>query len=180
MGSFGPPCFVDQPKNTNYLVLGTDGGVYISNDRGATFMFCHNLPVGQFYHVAVDTKSPYNIYGGLQDNGSWVGPSARPGGISNGDWKLLYFGDGFWTVPDPADPEVVYAEYQGGNMARIDFNTFKNWSIQPLQTTKEEKLRWNWNTPIITGQKQKNLYVGAQYLLNLPTKVETGCAFLQI
>jgi len=153
------------PKNTNYLVLGTDGGVYISNDRGATFMFCHNLPVGQFYHVAVDTKSPFNIYGGLQDNGSWVGPSARPGGISNGDWKLLYFGDGFWTVPDPADPEVVYAEYQGGNMARIDFNTFKNWSIQPLQTTKEEKLRWNWNTPIITGQKnKKNLYVGAQYL----------------
>ncbi|MBK9270581.1 MAG: glycosyl hydrolase [Saprospiraceae bacterium] len=153
------------PNNTNFLVLGTDGGVYISNDRGATFMFCHNLPVGQFYHVAVDTKSPYNIYGGLQDNGSWVGPSARPGGVSNGDWKLLYFGDGFWTVPDPSDPDIVYAEYQGGNMARIDLQTFKNFPIQPFQTNQEDKLRWNWNTPIIVGQKnKKNLYVGAQYL----------------
>lgn len=153
------------PNNTNFLVLGTDGGVYISNDRGATFMFCHNLPVGQFYHVAVDTKSPYNIYGGLQDNGSWIGPSAKPGGISNGDWKTLYWGDGFWTVPDPTDPDVAYAEYQGGNMGRVDLNTFKSWPIQPLQTSQDEKLRWNWNTPIFVGQKNKtNLYVGAQYL----------------
>ncbi len=153
------------PNNTNHMVLGTDGGVYISNDRGATFTFCHNLPVGQFYHVAVDTKTPYNIYGGLQDNGSWIGPSAKPGGISNGDWKTLYWGDGFWTVPDPSDPDIAYAEYQGGHMARIDLNSFKTWPIQPMQTPKEEKLRWNWNTPIITGQKnKKNLYVGAQYL----------------
>lgn len=153
------------PNNTNFLVLGTDGGVYLSNDRGATFTFCQNLPVGQFYHIAVDDAKPYNIYGGLQDNGSWIAPSAKPGGVSNGDWKGLYWGDGFWTIPDMSDAGTAYAEAQGGNMARIDLNTFKSYPIQPKQTSLEDKLRWNWNTPIINGKNnRKNLYVGAQYL----------------
>ncbi len=153
------------PNYTDQMFLGTDGGVYVSNDRGATFTFCHNLPVGQFYHVAVDERTPYQIYGGLQDNGSWVGPSEKPGGVGNGDWKLLYFGDGFWTVPDKLDSNIVYAEYQGGNMARIDLRSFKAYPIQPQATKKEEPLRWNWNTPIVLGSNNpKNLYVGAQYL----------------
>ncbi len=153
------------PSNTSQMYLGTDGGVYMSNDRGATWIFLQNLPVGQFYHAALDNASPYKIYGGLQDNGSWVAPSAKPGGVGNADWKAIYGGDGFWVLPDPLKPGIAYAEYQGGNMARIDLNTLKSVTIKPQQGTGEEKLRWNWNTPIHTGVKNgANLYCGAQYL----------------
>ncbi len=153
------------PNNTSQMYLGTDGGVYMSNDRGATWIFLQNLPVGQFYHVAVDNTSPYKIYGGLQDNGSWVAPSAKPGGVGNGDWKAIYGGDGFWVLPDPLKPGIAYAEYQGGNMARIDLSTLKSVTIKPQQGAREEKLRWNWNTPIHSGTKNGgNLYCGSQYL----------------
>jgi photosystem II stability/assembly factor-like uncharacterized protein len=153
------------PNNTNQLYLGTDGGVYISLDRGVTWIFVSNLPVGQFYHVAVDNREPYNIYGGLQDNGSWYAPSAKPNGVNNGDWTAIYGGDGFWTVPDPTDPNIAYAEYQGGNMARVDLRTLKSVSIKPQAAAADGKLRWNWNTPIHVGQTNpKNLYTGAQYL----------------
>jgi len=153
------------PNYTNQMYLGTDGGVYFSMDRGATWFFVQNLPVGQFYHVAIDNEKPYRIYGGLQDNGSWVAPSAAPGGVGNANWMNIYFGDGFWTQPDPNDPNVAYAEYQGGNMGRIDLKTLKSVSMKPQQTPKEDKLRWNWNTPLVPGiSNKKNLYVGAQYL----------------
>lgn len=152
------------PSNTNVMYLGTDGGVYMSVDKGITWMFHHSLPVGQFYHVAVDLKEPYNVYGGLQDNGSWAAPSAAPGGIGNANWTRVGGGDGFWTVPD-IDGKTVYSEYQGGNMSRVNLETAKSEVIQPQKTSKEEKLRWNWNTPIVTGlNNPKNLYVGAQYL----------------
>ncbi|TMI93191.1 MAG: glycosyl hydrolase, partial [Bacteroidetes bacterium] len=153
------------PNNTNQMYLGTDGGVYVSLDRGATWTFNQNLPVGQFYHVAADSKDPYNVYGGLQDNGSWIAPSARPGGITNGDWKAIYGGDGFWVTPDPNDPNTAYAESQGGNAGRINLTTFKSVSIKPQEGPNEEKFRWNWNTPIVSGTKnKKNLYMGSQYL----------------
>lgn len=152
------------PSNTNIMYLGTDGGVYMSVDKGITWQFNHGLPVGQFYHVAHDLKEPYNVYGGLQDNGSWTAPSAAPGGIGNGNWYRVNGGDGFWTVPDP-DGKYVYSEYQGGNMFRTELSNMKGEFIQPQKTSKEEKLRWNWNTPIHIGTKNgKNLYVGAQYL----------------
>ena len=153
------------PNNTNQMYLGTDGGVYVSLDRGATWTFNQNLPVGQFYHVAADNKDPYNVYGGLQDNGSWFAPSAKPGGISNGDWKAVYGGDGFWVTPDPNDPNTAYAESQGGNASRINLSTLKSVSIKPQEGPDEEKFRWNWNTPIVSGTKnKKNLYMGSQYL----------------
>ncbi|MDX2047564.1 MAG: hypothetical protein SFU87_12310 [Chitinophagaceae bacterium] len=153
------------PNNTNHMYLGTDGGVYLSLDKGGTWIFLLNLPVGQFYHVAADTKEPYNVYGGLQDNGSWVAPSSAPGGVRVGDWKAVYGGDGFWVVPDPSDPNIAYAESQGGDVNRIDLRTIKSMSIKPEQKEGEDKLRWNWNTPIAVGAKNtKNLYVGAQYL----------------
>ncbi len=152
------------PVHTNIMYVGTDGGIYVSIDRGITWQFNHGLPVGQFYHVAYDLKDPYNVYGGLQDNGSWTAPSAAPGGIGNGSWNRVGGGDGFWTVPD-VDGKTVYAEYQGGNMDRTTLATMKSEYIQPQKTAKEEKLRWNWNTPIVTGAKNpKNLYVGSQYL----------------
>jgi photosystem II stability/assembly factor-like uncharacterized protein/ribosomal protein L25 (general stress protein Ctc) len=153
------------PVNTNLLYLGTDGGVYFSLDRGVTWKFVNNLPVGQFYHVSVDNQEPYRIFGGLQDNGSWYAPSAVPGGVLNGDWKSVYGGDGFWTQPDPFDPNIVYAEYQGGNMNRVNIKNGTSVGIQPQQGPGDEKLRYNWNTPIVIGSKNKrNIYTGAQYL----------------
>ncbi|ULQ54921.1 hypothetical protein KJS94_09750 [Flavihumibacter rivuli] len=159
------------PNNTNQMYLGTDGGVYISLDRGATWIFVQNLPVGQFYHVAADNHEPYRVYGGLQDNGSWVAPSSKPGGVGNGDWQAIYGGDGFWTVPDPTDLNIAYAEYQGGNMARVNLKTLKSVTIKPQAGANEGKLRWNWNTPIHIGSNNpKNLYCGAQYLFKSTDK----------
>jgi len=153
------------PNYTNQMYLGTDGGVYISLDRGATWMFVYNLPVGQFYHVACDNNNPYRMYGGLQDNGSWVAPSAAPGGVNNSSWQDMYGGDGFWVQPDLTDNNIAYAESQGGNMGRIDLTTFKSLDITPQAGKDDEKLRWNWNTPIVTGQaNHHNLYTAAQYL----------------
>ena len=153
------------PQNTNELWLGTDGGVYYSLDKGATWGFKGNLPVGQFYHVAVDNNQPYRIYGGLQDNGSWVSPSASPGGVSNANWKDIYGGDGFWTIPDATDNNIAYAESQGGNVARINLTNNKAVNIQPTKGAADEKLRWNWNTPLHNGlANPKNLYMGAQYI----------------
>lgn len=152
------------PNNTNQLYLGTDGGMYLSLDRGATWRFIDNLPVGQFYHVAYDRQKPYRIYGGLQDNGTWMAPSVLPGGVSNGDWKSIYSGDGFWAVPDGTDPNIAYAESQGGSAGRVDLRTLQSVTIKP-QSEGDEKLRWNWNTPIVIGAKNSShLYMGAQYL----------------
>jgi photosystem II stability/assembly factor-like uncharacterized protein len=115
--------------------------------------------------VAIDNKDPYYVYGGLQDNGSWFAPSAKPGGITNGDWKAIYGGDGFWVVPDPNDANIAYAESQGGNMGRVNLTNFKSVSIKPQKGPDDDKLRWNWNTPIVFGTKnKKNLYTGSQYL----------------
>ena len=153
------------PNNTNQMYLGSDGGAYMSLDKGATWMFIQNLPVGQFYHVQADKHDPYRLYGGLQDNGSWVAPSATPGGVTNGDWKAIYGGDGFWVQPDPNDPDVAYAEAQGGSAGRVDLRTFKNVNIKPQESVGDGKLRWNWNTPIVIGAKNThNLYMGAQFL----------------
>jgi photosystem II stability/assembly factor-like uncharacterized protein len=153
------------PNYTNQMYLGTDGGVYFSLDRGATWMFVYNLPVGQFYHVACDNNTPYRMYGGLQDNGSWVAPSAAPGGVNNSSWMDMYGGDGFWVQPDLTDNNIAYAEAQGGNMGRVDLTTFKSIDITPQAGKDDEKLRWNWNTPIVTGQaNHHNLYTAAQYL----------------
>jgi photosystem II stability/assembly factor-like uncharacterized protein len=153
------------PINTNQMYLGTDGGVYVSLDRGASWMFIQNLPVGQFYHVAFDNATPYNVMGGLQDNGSWLAPSASAGGVSNADWTNLYGGDGFWVQPDPLNPGYVYAESQGGSVSRINVKTAKGVDIQPKQGEGEEKLRYNWNTPIVIGTaNKKNLYIASQYL----------------
>ncbi len=153
------------PKNTNQMYLGTDGGVYLSLDKGGSWIFLQSLPVGQFYHVAIDNADPYRMYGGLQDNGSWVGPSSAPGGVGNSNWMAINGGDGFWAQPDPNDSNIAYAESQGGEANRINLTTTKAIDIKPEAGADEEKLRWNWNSPIMTGITGKeNLYMGAQYL----------------
>ena len=152
------------PTNPRHVITGDDGGLWISYDGGNKWAKCNNLPVSQFYHVSVDNKDPYQVYGGLQDNSSWAGDSEYPGGITNGRWENLYGGDGFWTFADPSDPGFAYAEYQGGHIARIDRHTLVQRNIQPMGNY-QEKLRWNWNTPIaLSPTDPQRLYIGSQFL----------------
>ena len=152
------------PQNPKQVIGGDDGGLWFSFDGGNRWWRAGNLPISQFYHVAVDNRDPYKVYGGLQDNSSWSGPSAYGGGITNGTWENLYGGDGFWTVPDPTDPDGVYAEAQGGEIGRVDRGLQNARDIQPRAGYKE-KLRFNWNTPIqVSPTDPKTLYVGAQFL----------------
>jgi hypothetical protein len=153
------------PKNTHQMYLGTDGGVYMSLDRGVTWNHLNTLPVAQYYHVQVDNKIPYNVYGGLQDNGSWRGPSASAGGIANRDWVGVAGGDGFWVQPDALDPDYVFAESQGGNIVCYNAKTNQAQLVQPQAGQGEPKLRWNWNTPIVRSiVNPKVLYIGSQFL----------------
>ena len=111
------------PDNTNELITGDDGGVWYSHDAGNKWLKANNLPITQFYHVSVDMTDPYHVYGGLQDNSVWVGDSAYPGGITNSRWENLYGGDGFFVFADPADPDYVYVEAQGGTISRVNRQT---------------------------------------------------------
>ncbi len=152
------------PGNPKHLIGADDGGLWISHDGGSRWWKSNNLPVSQFYHVSVDAKDPYQVYGGLQDNSSWVGDSSYPGGISNHRWENLFGGDGFWVIVDPTDPEAVYAESQGGHIGRVDRKTLVARDIQP-KAGFHEKLRFNWNTPIHASPSQKGtIYLGAQFL----------------
>ncbi|MFT3765417.1 MAG: hypothetical protein QM820_07880 [Minicystis sp.] len=161
------------PRNPKHLIGGDDGGLWISHDGGNRWWKANNLPVSQFYHVSVDAKDPYQVYGGLQDNSTWVGPSAHPGGITNQRWENLFGGDGFWAIVDPTDPESVYVEYQGGNIARVDRRTHVARDIQPKAGYKE-KLRFNWNTPIHASPTQKGtIYLGAQFLFRSKDRGDT-------
>lgn len=153
------------PNNPNHILLGTDGGVYESQDQGYTFKMWMNLPVGQFYHVSVDNEIPYNLYGGLQDNGTWYGPSQKLGGVTNKDWDISYGGDGFWSSVHPTDNNIVYAEYQGGHMARYHKKTGQAKDIKPYPEKGGPKLRFNWNTPLVQSpNKPDRIYAGAQFL----------------
>ncbi len=153
------------PNNTDHLITGDDGGVWYSYDGANRWWKAENLPISQFYHVSVDMDMPYHVYGGLQDNSSWVGESQYPGGITNSRWENMYGGDGFWMFVDPFDPDYIYAESQGGEIGRINRKTHESRSIKPLPGYKEGKLRFNWNTPIHLSPTQKGtLYVGAQFL----------------
>jgi photosystem II stability/assembly factor-like uncharacterized protein len=152
------------PQNPKHIIGGDDGGLFTSFDGGNRWHKSNNLPISQFYHVSVDNKDPYQVYGGLQDNSSWVGDSSYPGGVTNSRWENLYGGDGFWTLVDPTDPDAVYAESQGGFIGRVDRKTMTARDIQPKAGYKE-KLRFNWNTPIYLSPTQKGtLYLGGQFL----------------
>jgi len=157
------------PFNTNTMYLGTDGGVYVSHNKGVSWSFLNNLPVGQFYHVAVSNDKIFNVYGGLQDNGSWMAPSSSPGGVSSTDWKFLNGGDGFWVQPSPINSNIVYAESQGGEINRINLSNGLSYGIKPQRNVGEDLHRWNWNTPIVVAKSTKrpggyNVYTANQYL----------------
>jgi len=150
------------PGDSNRLILGNDGGLGISYDRGATWDHYTNLPLAQFYAVGVDMQVPYHVYGGTQDNGTWGGPShSRGGGIGNAEWYPIGGGDGFYAQIDPTDPDTVYAESQFGAIYRLDKRTGRSTSIRPAEREGDEPYRFNWNSPIlISHHNPQIIYFG--------------------
>lgn len=154
------------PDEPNFIVLGNDGGMEVTRDRGGSWHYMENLPIGQFYHVSYDMETPYNVMGGMQDNGAWLGPSQllKQGGIRNSYWERIVGGDGFDVVPDPLDPRYGYSLSQGANIQRYDRVTGEMSGIRPEHPDGVE-LRYNWNAGVnIDPFDQKTIYLGGQYL----------------
>ncbi len=156
------------PSNAKHLIVGCDGGVYESWDRAATYTFKANLPITQFYRLGIDNAEPfYFVYGGTQDNATLGGPSRTrsPAGITNEDWFVTVFGDGFQTRVDPTDPMIVYSEWQYGGLVRHDRRSGEIVDIQPQAPPGEEPWRWNWDAPlIISPHSHTRLYFAASRL----------------
>jgi len=151
--------------NGDTIIVGNDGGLVLTRDRGKNWRFIKNLPVGQFYHVSFDMKYPYNVYGGLQDNGSWTGPSMvlNDRFIFNYHWKMVGFGDGFDTEPDPDNNDCGYAMSQGGNLFYYDLKTNLSKTIRP--TEGDVKDRYNWNAALAVDPFNKTtIYYGSQFV----------------
>ncbi|WP_287127399.1 hypothetical protein [Candidatus Cyanaurora vandensis] len=147
------------------MINGNDGGIALSRDRGKSWQFVDNLPLGQFYHLSVDQQFPYNIYGGLQDNGSWRGPSTslKRDGIYNGDWEMVGFGDGFAVLSDPEDNEAGYAMSQGGNLFYFNHRLGTRQPLRPTETNV--KHRYNWNAALALDPfDPKTIYYGSQFV----------------
>ena len=142
------------PADPEHLLLGNDGGIYVSRDRGSSWLWQSNVPVMQLYAVGVDMQDPfYHVYGGTQDNGSWGGPvgSRYSSGVSNEDWAFTAGGDGFFSQVDPTDPDIIYAESQYGVLQRMDRRTGEHRRIQPWQPQDSgaASYRWNWSAPLV-------------------------------
>jgi photosystem II stability/assembly factor-like uncharacterized protein len=147
------------------MYVATDGGVYRSWDGGTTLEMVENIPVSQFYQVSVDNEEPYNVYGGLQDNGSWYGPSSSPGGVEARDWVRVGVGDGYRVLPHPTK-KLIYSEMQGAeNVWRYDPAKDQARTIQPLPMKGDPKLRYNWNSPMATSaHRPDRFYMGSQFV----------------
>jgi photosystem II stability/assembly factor-like uncharacterized protein len=155
------------PADPKHLIIGNDGGIAISHDRGETWRFVRNLPLSQFYHIRVDNDHPYHIYGGLQDNGSWRGPSEvwENAGIRNLHWQEVAFGDGFDTMPDPENSRRGYAMSQGGNLLSWNVDTGVLRNIRPAPHAPGVDLRFNWNAGLAQDPfDAATIYYGSQYL----------------
>jgi photosystem II stability/assembly factor-like uncharacterized protein len=162
------------PRDTDEVWVGTDGGLYTSVDRGNTWRFIGSLPLSQFYHVSHDMEWPYNVYGGLQDNGTWMSPSRKQGGIANRHWRVLGGGDGFWAFVDPTDPDITYVEYQGGNILRVRKSTGETKEVKPFRAKDEPEYRFNWNTPIhMSPTRPGTIYLGSQFLFRSRDRGDT-------
>jgi photosystem II stability/assembly factor-like uncharacterized protein len=165
------------PADSDHLIAGCDGGVYESFDRGATWAWSENLPLAQFYKVGLDEAEPfYNIYGGTQDNNTIGGPSRTRtvNGIVNADWFITVGGDGFQTVVDPTDPNIVYSQSQHGVLSRYDRLIGEAIDIQPQPAAGEPGLRWNWDSPLIISPfDHKRLYFAAQRVFRSDDRGDT-------
>lgn len=155
------------PINPNLIMDGNDGGLAISHDRGKTWQFDEKLPIGQFYHINVDNSLPYNVMGGLQDNGSWQGPAYVwvNSGLRNAYWNEVGGGDGFDVMPDPENPDWVYSMSQGGELGRYNIATGEEWEIRPPDPSLKLRQRFNWNAAIAQDPFDKStIYYGSQFL----------------
>jgi photosystem II stability/assembly factor-like uncharacterized protein len=164
------------PKDPNFIIEGNDGGLNITRDRGLNWRFAENIPVAQFYHINVDNEFPYNVYGGLQDNGSWAGPAYvfKSGGIRNSYWQEVMFGDGFDVVPDPQDASRGYGMSQQGNVGYYDLKTGHTEFIQPTHPDPDVKLRFNWNSAIALDPFENGtVYFGSQFVHKSTNKGNT-------
>lgn len=167
------------PNDHQRIFIGTDGGLYESRDRGATWHFHNTMAVGQFYNVGVSMSDPYMVGGGLQDNGTWIGPSettfnaddgfmGRAGGITNADWRGVWGGDGFHTAFDPTDSNIVYAESQGGYIGRIHLDLGITRTLHPVAREGSTAYRFNWNAPFfISPHDPKVLYLGGNRVFRM-------------
>ena len=155
------------PEDGSFMIDGNDGGMNITKDKGATWRFIGNLPVAQFYHINVDNEYPYNVYGGMQDNGSWRGPAYvwKAQGIRNSYWQEISFGDGFDVVPDKDDSRYGWSMSQQGSVVRYDHITGNNYSVKPTHPDPEVALRFNWNAAInMDPFDNSTLYFGSQFV----------------
>ncbi|MFM8806904.1 MAG: WD40/YVTN/BNR-like repeat-containing protein, partial [Sphingomonadales bacterium] len=155
------------PEDPNLIIEGNDGGIGISRDRGKTWIFDEKIPVGQFYHVNVDNEMPYNVMGGMQDNGSWHGPAYTwtNGGIRNYYWNNVGGGDGFDVMPDAEDASWVYSESQGGSFGKRNWKTGESWYIKPPSLNPNLLQRFNWNSPMAQDPfDTKTIYYGSQFV----------------
>ena len=153
------------PDDHDHFIIGGDGGIYETFDHGETYLHKTNLPVTQYYRVNVDNQEPfYWVYGGTQDNNSMGGPSRNTStdGVSSCEWVVTLGGDGFWQAIDPQNPDIVYSEYQYGNIFRYDRKSGERLKIKPQPRAGEENYKWNWNTPfILSPHSNTRLYIAA-------------------
>ena len=155
------------PANSNHMMTGSDGGIHWSDDAGKNWNFLNVIAIGQFYEVALDNEKPYHICGGLQDNGSWCGPSQTltREGIINEDWQVIHGGDGFYAAIDNVEPWIVYTESQDGHLARRDMHTGQQRSIMPEAKAGEPHYRFQWNSPVaVSSHNHTTIYYGGNYL----------------
>jgi photosystem II stability/assembly factor-like uncharacterized protein len=159
------------PANSDHMILGSDGGVSVTWDRGESWRQFENLPLAQFYEIGVDMRDPYHVCGGLQDNGSWCGPSDTRSnqGIRTKDWYNVGGGDGFYTVMHPSQPGMMLAESQGGNLLRVNLATMESARLRPVERPtadgEETDYRWNWDTPVAwSSHDPSTVYLGGNFL----------------
>ena len=155
------------PNNPRHFLLGGDGGLYQTWDRGASYDKINNFAIGQFYDIGLDMREPYYVYGGLQDNHSWMGPSATRHweGILNDDWREIGFGDGMYQQPDPTSHRYVYSDASGGGFTRVDAETGDILDIVPAPPQGEPEYRWDWDAPILVSrQDPRTVYLGGNRL----------------
>jgi photosystem II stability/assembly factor-like uncharacterized protein len=165
------------PANSDHLLIGNDGGAWVTNDSGRAWRGLSNFAVGQFYEVAYDFQKPYHVCGGLQDNYSWCGPSSSQQslGIGNEDWISVQGGDGFYNRIDPSDPNIIYAEAQDGNLNRRDLRSSESKNIRPQEPNDQaERYRFQWNSPLmISPHDPHTIYYGGNHLFKSTDRGDT-------